>query len=632
MPAPKSYITQTLPWPLARAVSASSTYQDYTNAYDYAISGIPFLADVSSDNPLVRGSAQFKKDQFDNGSEPGEQSLSGWWLRSQSSWHLGSGIVNSDVRLDETAEFRFADSEGINPWTSGQMTLLKSVTQLAEGGSSVKCIGVSTGGVDYVLYASDTALSKVNASGVATTITWGGSGQIYSIASDGKSWYAASTDGIYTGALSGTSGSKLWVTTATSSVVRWIKGRLVGSVNNKVYELVPSGAGPLALPASPMYTHPVTEFLWTDFCDGPEAVYGIGYHGVESFLLKVALTTTGALPTLTAATTAAELPRGELGYSIYSYLGNFLAIGTSRGARIAQIGTGGELAYGPLVETPDPVEDFVGVGDYIWAGYSNGFNDGTSGVIRISLRDVLPNGRFPSAKDLAIRVTGRVMGITTFGTSNRLVVAASGAGLYVEHATNYVPSGWFTTGRLRYNTLWPKLYKYYNIKAELLGPVAIATIDTVGNEVQLASVDSNNQQAADLSINYPSGPQEYISMRFTLGRNPDDSAESPVFRGYQVKALPGGPRPRQYIIPLRCFDSEMGRNGVKTGYQGYALERLVAMEALDSAGDVVLFQDLAAGTATPVTIETIEYRQMIPPQNNGEAWGGVLSVVLRTLA
>jgi len=633
MPAPQSYITHTLPWSLARAVAASTLFQDVTNIYDFALGGIPFLSEISAETPLIRGSAQFKKDQFDNGLEPGEQSLSGWWLRSQSSWHLGTGIVNLDVRLDPTAEFRYADSEGVNPWIQGSMTLLKGVTQLDTGGSSVRCLGVQVGGDDYVLYADDDDLFLIDGSGTPAAITWGGSGQIFSIATDGENWFALSTDGIYTGSLSGSSGSKLWsVAAATHGVVAWLKGRLVAGIDNSVYELIPgSDPAPHTLP-TPSFTHPASGFQWHDLTEGPEAIYAVGHGGTESIILKLTLDTNGLLPELTAATTAAELPRGELAYSIYTYLGNFMAIGTSRGCRIAQISTGGDLAYGPLIETPEPVEDFVGVGDHIWAGYSDGFSDGSSGLIRISLRDQMESGRYPYAKDLKCPDTGRVMGVTTLGASGRLVFAVAGSGLFVENQDDYVESGWFVTGRIRYNTLWPKLFKFYNLKAVLDGPIAVATIDTSGNEVQLASVDSNNLTASDLAINFPSGPQEFISLKFTLGRSPDDSTSAPVLRGFQVKALPGGPRPRQYIVPLRCYDHEMGRDGSRTGYEGWALERLQLMEELDSSGDVVIFEDLASGTATPVTIETVEFRQMVPPGNNSQGWGGTLTVVLRTLS
>lgn len=633
MPAPHSYLTLTLPHPLFRLASSANPYSDLYNVYDYAIGGLPFLSDVSPDNPMLRSTAAYKKDQFDNADEPGEQTLIGWWLRSQSSWHLGTGIVNSDVRLDETAQFRFADAEGVDPWTPGQMTLLKTTELLEAGGSAVHCLGFTSGGTDYVLFSSNTSLAKVDSAGTATSITWGGAGTILSIASDGQNWYAASADGIYTGALSGTSGSKLWTTTATTSVVRWAKGRLMASVDNKLYELIPGGgAPPHALPGTPVYTHPATSFVWTDIADGPEAIYAIGYFGTESFILKMSLNTSGAVPTLTSATVAAELPRGEVGHAIYNYLGSYLFIGTSKGARVAIISTDGALQYGPLIETPDAVRDFVGQGDFVWAGYSDGFSDDTSGLIRISLKDQLPNGRFPYAKDLNFHVTGDVMGVSTLGSSGRIVAAVASSGLYVEHSTNYEADGYFLTGRVRYNYTGPKLFKQYNIRASLAGPVAVASVDADGDEVTLASIDSNSQQEEDLPINFPTGPQEFLSFKFTLSRNPDSASSSPVFRGYQIKALPGGPRPRQFIIPLKCYDEELSNTGVRTGYAGFAIERLELMEALDSAGDVVLFEDLKRGTADSVVIDQIEFRQKVPPQPNAETWGGVLTVSLRTVA
>lgn len=633
MPAPQSYVTLTLPHSLARLSSIASPYQDYYNIFDYAIGGVPFKANIGPDSPLTRGSAQFRKDQFDSGTEPGEQSLTGWWLRSQSSWHLGTGIVNSDVRLDDTAEFRFADSEGINPWSPGEITLQHITESVASGGNLVSCLGVSINGVDSVLYSTDTDLYKVDADGVATAITWGGSGSIQSIASDGESWYASSADGVYSGALTGTTGSKLWTLSATRCVVRWLKNRIMASVDNALYELVPPvGASPHALPGSPTYTHPVDDFWWTDLADGPEAIYAVGFHGTDSSILKLTLSTTGAVPTLTAATTAAELPRNEVGYSLYSYLGAYMMLGTNRGMRVAIIAAGGNLEYGPLIETPGPVMDFVAQDHFVWAGYSNGFTDGLSGAIRIDLAAPLSNGRYPYARDLRVDSSGEVMGLTTLGTSDRVVMAVADAGLFYESADTYEPNGWFTTGRIRYNTLWPKLYRQFNIKADLRGPIAIASIDTDGNEFQIASVSTDNQQDSDLLIGYPAGPQEYISLRFTLSRNPLDATSTPVFRGYQIKALPAGPRPRQYVIPLSCYDYEMTEAGQRLGFTGFCLERLEALEAMDSAGDVVPFEDLKAGRSVPVTIEQLEFRQMVPPQPNGSRWGGVLTVVLRTVS
>jgi hypothetical protein len=629
MPRPQSAITGTLPTPLFRVASSANPFQDFYNTFDYAIGGVPFRADTSPENPLVRSSAQFRKDQFDNGLEPGEQSLSGWWLRSQSSWHLGAGIVNSDVRLDESAEFRYSDSEGVDPWDEGQMRLLHKMTNVAEGGSSVLAVGV-VGLVDGVLYADGDALYLVD-SDSADEIDWGGDSTILSITTDGANWYAASADGIYSGPLTGTTdGSKLWTISAATAVIRWCKGRLVAAVNNALYELVPTeGSAPHGLPTA-TYTHPVTSWQWTGISEGPEAIYAIGYGGVESFILKLALTTAGALPTLTVATVAAELPRGELGTALYTYVGKFLCVGTSKGVRIAVATVGGDIEYGPLIPTPAEVKDFVAIDHFVYAGFSNGFSDETSGALRIDLAAPLGTGRYPYAKDAMVHEAGEVTGVTTFGRQERLVLAVAGEGLFVQSATDYEQSGWFETGRIRHNTLWPKLFKRFRIKADLDGPIAIASVDDNGNRTLLASVSSAAQQDEDLPINVPTTPQEFIQLRFTLSAPSGDATKTPVLRGYQVKSLPGGPRPRRYIVPLRCYDSEVDLNGVRMGYPGFALERLQEMEALDSAGEVVLFEDLAAGTAEPVTIEQIEFRQQVPPQSR-ESWGGVLTVELRTL-
>ncbi len=55
--------------------------------FDVAIGGEPFILAPTDVNPYQRETAPYRKDQFDNSKEPGEQSLTGWWIRSQSSFH-----------------------------------------------------------------------------------------------------------------------------------------------------------------------------------------------------------------------------------------------------------------------------------------------------------------------------------------------------------------------------------------------------------------------------------------------------------------------------------------------------------------------------------------------------------------
>jgi hypothetical protein len=108
-------------------IGDSSIWQNTAESYDVAVGGLPFILATSDERPYIRQTAPFKKDQFDNGAEPGEQSLTGWWLRSQSSFHGGEGIRFYDPSAGETVAHRFTDSKNVDVWTKGQVTLLKDV-------------------------------------------------------------------------------------------------------------------------------------------------------------------------------------------------------------------------------------------------------------------------------------------------------------------------------------------------------------------------------------------------------------------------------------------------------------------------------------------------------------------------
>jgi hypothetical protein len=113
-------------------------------SYDVALGGLPFIYAINDSRPYVRQTAPFRKDQFDNGTEPGEQSLTGWWIRSQMSFHSGSGIKFFDpATTDENGHYRFADSKGINVWTKGEATLLKSCTSTHTTTGTIASNGVT---------------------------------------------------------------------------------------------------------------------------------------------------------------------------------------------------------------------------------------------------------------------------------------------------------------------------------------------------------------------------------------------------------------------------------------------------------------------------------------------------------
>jgi len=100
--------------------TASGSGFDLTDvAYDVSFNNVPFILKVDNQNPYRRETAQYKKDQFDNSAEPGEQSLTGWWVRSQTSWHNGAGIEFYEPGSDyEHVSHRFYDSRGVDVWTA----------------------------------------------------------------------------------------------------------------------------------------------------------------------------------------------------------------------------------------------------------------------------------------------------------------------------------------------------------------------------------------------------------------------------------------------------------------------------------------------------------------------------------
>lgn len=615
---------------------ATSGYTDPYNSYDFAVGGIPFLSAMSRDNPGVIKSADFRKTQVDQSVEPGEQSLTGWWVRSQLSFHGGAGIKFSDPSLDESAPIRFKSSEGVNVWEQGEVTLLKKA-DLVKAQSSVYpslMIGGDLLGGDCVVYACEFEAGYVLADGTTGTMTpspaptyeW------QSIASDGGCYYFGSGDGVWKLQFTGVGPvtytfDKMWTIPFLGDVcLAWTKGRLMLGHELGIYELIdPGGAPPHALPTA-VFEAEAVGWTWTSFTAGPEAIYAAGYSGNRGSIMRILVDDEGALPVLTGATEVATLPTGEFPYCIRTYLGTKMGIGTNLGFRVAEIDAGGGLAYGPLIEADGSVNDMVGRDRFI---YYTDPAQGNSGLVRVDLSVLNPSGRYAYATDLKLEGHTDIQSVAIIGRSGRIAFSESQSGIYFESEDELVESGYLLTAQTRYNTLWPKLFKRLSVRARILGHLVVSTVDKNENEVTVATLDDNSDLGPDLVINAPDSPQESLGLRFTLERL--DADTGPTFRGYQFKALPGGPRQYTYVMPFLCFDSEKDGQGAVMGNKGYGSERLTAIQELASQGTVVLFEDLGSGFSTLVTIEGIEFAQISPGGMTQSPWGGILTLEMRTL-
>jgi hypothetical protein len=729
-------ITEGLVYTLSNP-AGSTNYSATGEAYDVAIGGLPFFLLNSDDSPYRRVTAQYRKQQIDQSREPGEQTLTGWWLRSQSSFHYGQGIKFFEPIQDESLRFQYTESKGINVWTKGQATLLNSsesqhtvtggiqtngrpwqyarsiqwdkssityngvllsdeydvdkvfpkitvsitnkalttnVATLTTSAVHGLCIGMQIviTGVDatfngeyritsvpttttftYAKTAADVPSAAVSPAGVGVAevihfidYNSGTDDPVFAICDDGvfAYWVTNQTSGgakkihVYKKLLtddSTVSPTLMFNATGivvTNAVMEYTKERIVMCANDKVYEFSSSAT---TLPTA-VYSHNDPDHVFTSITSSGAAIYISGYSGIQSNIYKFTLSTAGAMPTLTSAITAAELPVGEIVFKISYYLGN-MAIGTSKGMRMADASQlDGSITYGALIfESQQPVYDFAFRDRYIWA--ASGV-DGQVGLTRVDMGQPLGNLQFPYAWDLydPADTLGHYTTTCAFlGDTNRLAFCNAGNGsdgtIYIQSASTLLAEGFLRTGYVRYNTLELKIFKLMQARVDTTnGGLLIDSIDYADNFFRIGTF-AQESTVPEVNINYPQASQEYLGFQFTLTRSSTDSSKGPLFTGYQIKALPAIPRQRLIQYPLSCYDHESDHFGVEVGYEGSAYVRMSQLENIENVGDTIRVEDFRTGESYIGLIEELDFRNATPSDKRFSGYGGTLLVTIRTV-
>lgn len=623
-------------------VSTTNTWQNTDIAYDVAIGGLPFIYAINDARPYIRQTAPFRKDQFDNGQEPGEQSLTGWWIRSQSSFHTGTGIKFFDpAQTDNNGHYRFTDSRNIDVWTKGQATLLKETANMSGVTTGTyKLISVMDGATNKIVAwepatvtiknytASGTAVTYTDVTGIAQPLDTA----ILAVATDGTHLFIADNDHIYTGPISTPAAgySRYYNTGSEKVVLGWVKQRLVACIGASVYELTNAKGSTHALPTA-VYTHPNADWTWTSISESGGAIYAAGYAGGNSAIYKFTLNASGVMPTLTSGVIAAQLPIGEYINKIEYYLG-YLMLGTSKGVRAAIVSEqDGSINYGPLIiEESNGVYDFAFRDRFVWATGSVG---GYAGLYRIDLGVELEPLRFAYATDAYLDgVTGYATTVDFVGNGSQVAFTTSGSnGIAVQSATVLAPSGYLTTGNIRYGTLEPKNFKRLLGRGEFTyGSMILETVDKNGTEYDHISYDATIAPI-EVTTSNPATAQEYVAYKFILSRDATTTSLGPVFKGYQAKATIATPRQRVMKFPVYCFDVETDHFNTVVGYEGRAFERIQRLEDVEENGDVLTWQDLSTGESRQAVIEQVTFTRMTPPDKRFDGFGGVLEITIRTV-
>ncbi len=713
-------------------VSSSATWQNTAEAYDIAVGGLPFFYAISDARPYRRQTAPFRKDQFDNGSEPGEQSLTGWWIRSQSSFHGGAGIKFYDPSAGETVAHRFTDSKGVDVWTKGQVTMLKNTSTSHYTTGDIESNkrpfqqlrSIQWGGTNGVLLHDEYDVDKIAVDGTETHFIDNAAGTdypVFAICDDGVNAYwvtrildsGVDKTAVYKKPLTGDSSTSATLLFSSSSLVvskgtmEYVKDRIVMAINNKIFEF-PTTAS--SLPTA-LYTHGDSDIVFSSISSSGSSIYVAAYSGIQSFIFKFTLSTSGTMPTLTSAVVSAEMPVGEIIHKIYYYLG-YMMIGTNKGIRAAVVSdTDGSINYGPLiVETTQPCYDFAARDKFVWCATGVA---GNPGVIRIDLGNEIETLRFAYANDLYVDdITGyRTTSCAFAGDLNRLVfcTTANNAGTitnkaltsnvatlttsavhglavgdevwvegvdstfngkytiatvpttttftYAKTASNVAstavssslalvnkvgsiniesestlrPTGYLTTGFIRYGTLEPKNFKRLLGRGDFsYGSLALDIIDRNNTEYEIITY-SPTVPAVEVTTSQPETAQEYVAYKFIFGRDATTTSLGPTFKGYQAKATIATPRQQIMQFPLYCFDVETDRYNVQVGYEGRAFARIQALENIEKSGDVVTLQDFTTGESRQIVIEQVSFTRGTPPDRGFSGFGGILEVTIRTV-
>lgn len=645
-------ITEGMPATLSSRLAATiSTFRNV--AYDFTIGGIGFCYGPEAQYPrnaYQRQSVPVQKQQQDNSKEPGEQSLDGYWIRSQNSWHRGTGINFYEPGSETDTQYRFADSSGIDVWTKGKASALYAMKKdITAGGNCY----VQDAGNGYFVYTDDTSVLgwKGGSSYTLNTPAAGHTGRYYffgykKYVKVGWNATPSATVGIWNGGTNTVIAGNAKV----EPLVWYFKDRIIAAHGKDLYE-VPLNA-PTAVDlqgTSGLYNPTDANTSWVDAAEGPNAIYLAYTDGTKDGIVRFSLAdaSSGQTPKLSQAYRVLDLPTGERIYKMLGYLGRYLILSTSAGIRICAVDSAANLTMGqvtiPAATTgrfnslhADSSFVYVGGADVPVAGTSGGTTNimgwtTAAGFIRINLGEPIGDIndlRFAYATDIRTTVNGTVTSSVRLAAGQQ-ALAVTGSGVWITDTANYVSGGYLVLGRVRYDTLVPKVYCNLDLGGDVgSGTLKVQMFDEKGNEEFALTMDSSTGIFDTLTLDLT---KRHIYVQ-VAGSFTWTAGAAPYLSLVQLRAMPTPRRLRQIRIPLKCYDRENDSRGVAFGTEDFAYMRLAALEQLEEAGVPVQVTDHRSGETFTAMIDEIAYLNTVAPERGKSNYDGTLSITLTRLA
>lgn len=546
-------------------ISGSPTGGD-GNVLPVMIDGRSYLVDTSrqtnQSERFRRSSVQLLNSQ--QNIDKGESALTTpeVWRRTYKSWHHGMGQRFAD--REDADLYRYNWSKGINPWERWEISLLHDTSQVSAANtvSGLMCAGfsvalLSTKAAVYVTDGTD-SLASFALPGVSLITTDGYF--LYALAEmSGKSTlyrYEITKSG---STISVTLKAQFDVNTAVRfSLLLFANYKLVGSTTDgNVYDL--TGFITTAATLTACYTPPIPGVQFVAGCAGKKAIYLMSVQGdqttIHAFDINRA-SADGAVDVLTYSGVAAELPDGEIGYSLYSYLG-YIAIGANRGFRFAAVSEGAiGITYGPLIETPAPVTAFEGQDRFLY--YALKDFRGDSGIGRADLSQFVSDLQPAYASDL-MSTGSRSATVTFINTlrNGKIVFGLSGAGVWQEQDA-YVAEGQIEMSAWTFNVVDSKTGLYVTSQAQI-NPGTSGTLsvsyDQASNRVLLGDFQTSNQKFAMTGFPF------YSAGLFAALRSSADKLQTPEVYSVEMRSTYVRGKSSEWQVPCILHDEVEQDNG-----------------------------------------------------------------------
>lgn len=597
---------------------------------DFVVGTIPFLSYASDEDPYQRQLVKVQKDQIDQSENPGDNSLSQWWMRTQTDWSGGAGQVYMEPIGTDGVGRRFAASAGVDVFTEpGQVRMLPSAvpvgTKMTGVGHVAKFAGgvIATAGTTVRTLPTGGTMVEHAAGGTIQRLTVAGGvallsmdGKVQQMPVDGSS---APAD-VYTGAPAGV------VPTCT-----FVKNRTIVTAGAKVWEVPGNPATPLDMAAAtPVVDLRDPSWSWVGAASTPTAILLAGNGGAGSSIMSITIDPqSGNLPTLGGPAIVAEFPASEQILAITTYLGTYIAIATTAGIRVGQLRDTG-LTYGPLLGAPlmsQPADVFTAWDRYVQYPVVDAGN-GQGGLVRIDLSEFGQDGRAPWATFTRIPDAVAVDdGVVTGARESWMI---GGGQLYHCVDGNPLDSGWLETSLVRYGTLEAK--NFAGVKVVLLPGnqgflrTSMMIDGKIDNQVGMLTAGTGPEGT------FRTGARKALTqmaLRFDFAPDKVTTTAGPVLDAWSMKAVPAiTNRGQQVLLPLLCFDFERGNRGVNIGYEGRAKERWDDLIATINAGVTLRIHELHSGFTYNAIVEDCSFRQ-VAPGDMASGFGGFISLLLR---